>query len=295
MNSIFDYLKNNSSINVLPDRNLNNQWQNITMNRTTLAAFMRTQQEADSRNADSTEKTEKTSGGSYLEKYIEKSTEQLADTENTEKTADTKTDESITAKTAKDNVKDKEKDENYLRKFFRQSTEKLSKPNKELSSYSTEVSDSVKRLEDAIEKAENDEEDEEDEDDLYNAASEMVNNFNSFAQSIRNSGNSTVNGKAKFIDDMINAFDNRLERVGITRNDDGTMSVDRDRLNSASPRDIQRALGKKDSFASFVDEQAKQLASYAQTDVYQRSSAYNNAGNITAVSYINGSFMNMLG
>ena len=135
MNSIFNYLQNNTSINVLPDQSLNNQWQHLTMNRTTLSAFMKVQQQNENNSADKSE--------SYLEKYINSSTEKLGETEETEQTekpADTKTEEALADKNAKDNVNGKEKEENYLQKFLRQSTEKLSKPNKELQTISNSIS-----------------------------------------------------------------------------------------------------------------------------------------------------------
>ncbi len=129
----------------------------------------------------------------------------------------------------------------------------------------------------------------------YNAAEDFVNSYNAFAGEISGSGNGTVAGKSDFVSNMTEAFRPRLERVGITRNEEGELSIDREAFEKAADSDLENVFGEKDSFASFIEGQAKQLAAYAQTDLYQRSSAYSDSGNITQVSNINGSYFNMLG
>ena len=123
----------------------------------------------------------------------------------------------------------------------------------------------------------------------------MVNKFNSFAKAINHSDNTTVAGKAKFVGDMTSAYSTRLRKIGISTNDDGTLTIDKEKFSTADSSDINKALGGKNSFAQFIDEQAKQPATYAQADIFQRAGAYSDSGNITTVTNINGAFMNMLG
>ena len=94
---------------------------------------------------------------------------------------------------------------------------------------------------------------------------------------------------------MTNAYTRKLNKVGITANADGTLSLDKDTFNSASSEDLKKVFGKSDSFASFMDNQAQQLSAYAQTDLYRNANAYSSAGNITNIANISGSFFNMLG
>ena len=186
-----------------------------------------------------------------------------------------------------------EEKENYLQKFMKQSTEKLSKENNELSEKSNEMTLSAQKIAEAIKR--DDTTGERDDDKLNEAAEDFVSRYNTFADTVNASKNGTVNGKANFINDMLNAFERRLDKVGITKDEDGKLSLDTKKLDAANDRDVERAFGKEDSFAEFIENQSKQLAAYAQTDLYQNASAYTDAGNITQVSNISGSYFNMLG
>lgn len=186
-----------------------------------------------------------------------------------------------------------EEKENYLQKFIRTSTEKLSKTNDELYKKSEDLSASASSLKEAVKRDETT--GERNRDEMDRAAEDFVSRYNTFADTVKASQNNTVNGKSKFIDDILDAYSSRLEKVGITKNDDGKLELDTNKLNSASDRDLEKAFEKDDSFAEFIDAQAKQLSAYAQTDLYQNASAYTDAGNITQVSNISGSYFNMLG
>ncbi len=204
------------------------------------------------------------------------------------KTAADKTDKSDNTQAEKAAEK-----ERFLDKYLKHTSEKMSKENNTLNKDSESVSEAAQRITDAIKRS--DETGERDRDELRDAAEDFVSRYNTFADTVNASKNNTVSGKAKFIDEMTDAYSSRLEKVGITRGEDGKLNLDKEKLDKADDRDIERALGKEDSFADFIDNQAKQLASYAQTDLYQNASAYNDGGNITQVSNISGSYFNMLG
>ena len=223
--------------------------------------------------------------GSILETMKNKAAEQAKKTGSDAINGD----ENITGQAQK--TEDKE---NFLQKYLKHSTEKMSKENDSLNKDSESVAESAMKVRAAAERDEIT--GERDRDELDAAADEFVSRYNTFAETVNNSKNSTVNGKAKFINDMLGAYESRLEKVGIKKNDDGTLALDKDKLNAANDRDIDRVFGKKeDSFAEFIEGQAKQLSTYAQTDLYQNASAYTDAGNITQVSNISGSYFNMLG
>ena len=197
-------------------------------------------------------------------------------------------------KTAANEKTDKaEEKENYIQKFIRTSTEKLSKKNDELYKKSEDLSASAANLKEALKRDEAT--GERNRAEMDRAAEDFVSRYNTFADTVKESQNNTVNGKAKFIGEMLDAYSSRLEKVGITKNDDGKLELDTKKLNAANDRDIEKAFEKDDSFAEFIDTQAKQLSAYAQTDLYQNASAYTDAGNITQVSNISGSYFNMLG
>jgi hypothetical protein len=219
--------------------------------------------------------------GSILENMRSKVTEQVQKNNGVSK-------DDITEK-----AKESEEQENYLTKFIRTSTDKLSRKNDELYKKSEDLTASAANLKEALRRDEATGERSREETDR--AADDFVSRYNTFADTVRASQNSTVSGKAKFIDEMLEAYSSRLEKVGISKGDDGHLELDTKKLNEASDRDIEKAFEKDDSFADFIDAQAKQLSAYAQTDHYQNASAYTDAGTITQVANISGSYYNMLG
>lgn len=188
---------------------------------------------------------------------------------------------------------DDEKTENAVQKYIKKTTEKLSAENTALNKNSEQLSDSVQKVYEAFE--ENEETGDIDTDKAYSAAEDFVKSYNSFADALKGAKSGAVSGKAQFIADMLNAYKGKLGKVGITRDENGELTVDRDKLAVSAPKEREEVFGKKDSFAEFIDGQAKQLSAYAKTDIYQRSSAYTDAGNITQISNISGSYFNMLG
>lgn len=192
-----------------------------------------------------------------------------------------------------DSLKNSGNEESYVQKLINGSTEKLSAVSDKLNSLSTAVSDSVKKLDDAFKVAS--ESGSIDYDAAYSAAESFVESYNSLSSAIKSSGDKTVSNKSQFIANMTNAYTRKLNKVGITANADGTLSLDKDTFSSASSEDLEKVFGKKDTFASFMDNQAQQLSAYAQTDLYRNANAYSSAGNITNIANISGSFFNMLG
>ncbi len=186
-----------------------------------------------------------------------------------------------------------DKPENQVLKFIDRSMESLSEANKKLREHAAKMTEAKEKLNEALKRdpktGENDFEKARD------AARDFVKRYNEFTQGISNSENGTVGSKSKLIGEVTDAYGRHLEKVGITKDSDGRLTLDEDKFAQAGERDIERVFGKEDSFAEFIDGQAKQLASYAQTDLYQRSEAYNDAGNIMQISNISGSYFNMLG
>lgn len=132
-------------------------------------------------------------------------------------------------------------------------------------------------------------------DKTFKAAEDFVKSYNSLSDAIRDSKSEAVSGKAKFIEKMTKSFEKELNKVGIDRDENGDLTIDRKRFESASERDREEALSDKDSFTDFMEDQAKQLTAFAQKDIYQRASAYNNGGNVANISEIGGAYFNMFG
>ncbi|MCR4780261.1 MAG: hypothetical protein K5876_04100 [Ruminiclostridium sp.] len=194
-----------------------------------------------------------------------------------------------------DEVDDGDLTENTLAKYVRKLTEKdqVSADNEKLNNITAMTIEAVQKTKQSFFRSA--ETGEIDRGGAYSAAEDFVKSYNSFANEIAGSENNTVAGKSEFISGMTISFRPRLERAGIGQNEDGELTLDREQFEKASDKELENAFGEKDSFADFIEGQAKQLAAYAQTDLYQRSSAYSDSGNITQVSNINGIYFNMLG
>ncbi len=202
--------------------------------------------------------------------------------------------DTLLSKYAKDRSADQIKDRSVKEtKENKENADKVSADNNKLAAVTDKMAKAVERTEKAFEKKE--ETTPKDRDEAYAAAEDFVNSYNSLSDAIKGEKNGTVSGKAGFIDDMLKAYSRSLEKVGITQDKNGDLSVNKDKLATADEKDIDKVFGKKDSFAEFIEGQTKQLSAYAQTDLYQRSSAYSDGGNITQISNISGSYFNMLG
>jgi hypothetical protein len=117
----------------------------------------------------------------------------------------------------------------------------------------------------------------------FSAAESFVKSYNDLYSSTRGSGNLSVSGKSQFVANMTNAYSNKLAKVGITVGNDGKLSIDKDTFNSATDEEREAIFGKKDSYASFMSEQANAVSAYAKTSAYLESNkTYTNTGAVSS-------------
>lgn len=185
-------------------------------------------------------------------------------------------------------AKKDEESESYIQKLINQSTKNLY-PDK-LKTLSDSVSKTAEKLEEAA--AIDPDTDEIDYDKAYSSAEDFVKSYNSLMNSVKTSGDRTVANKGSFISNMTNAYARRLEKVGISADRNGALSLDRDAFEKATTSQLENAFGSKKSFLSFMTDQAKQLAAYTEA---RKTEAYTQAGGITNLANIGGSYFSMLG
>lgn len=185
-------------------------------------------------------------------------------------------------------AKQEEESESYIQKLINQSTKNLY-PDK-LKTLSDSVGEAAERLEEAA--AVDPDTDEIDYDKAYSSAEDFVKSYNSLMNSVKGSDDRTVANKGSFISNMANAYARRLEKVGISADRNGALSLDKETFEKATTSQLEGAFGSKKSFLSFMTDQAKQLAAY--TDA-RKSNAYTQAGAITNIANIGGSYFSMLG
>lgn len=185
-------------------------------------------------------------------------------------------------------AKKDEESESYIQKLINQSTKNLY-PDK-LKTLSDSVSEAAEKLEEAA--AINPDTDEIDYDKAYSSAEDFVKSYNSMMNSMKSSGDRTVTNKSNFITNMTNAYARRLEKVGISADRNGILSLDKEAFQKATTSQLDNAFGAKKSFASFMKDQSKQLAAYTEA---HKSNAYTQMGGITNIANISGSYFSMLG
>lgn len=185
-------------------------------------------------------------------------------------------------------AKKDEESESYIQKLINQSTKNLY-PDK-VGTLSDSVSKAAEKLEEAA--AVDPDTDEVDYDKAYSSAEKFVKSYNDLLNSVKTSDDRTLTNKGNFITNMTNAYARRLEKVGISADKNGTLSIDKEAFQKATTSQLDSAFGSKKSFSSFMTDQAKQIAAYTEA---RKSNAYTQAGGITNIANISGSYFSMLG
>ena len=141
-----------------------------------------------------------------------------------------------------------------------------------LKTYANNLSSSILSLEKAFK--EDEKTGEINQDSAYEAASKFVDSYNELVSSIRKSGNAAVSNRSEFIVSMTTAYTRRFGEVGITASSDGTLKLDKEAFMKADAEDYAKVFGKDNSFASYMQTQAKGLAAFADTAEYLNPDPY---------------------
>ena len=167
--------------------------------------------------------------------------------------------------------------------------------NDKLKTYSADLKNAAANLESAFKEDANT--GEVDNEKALSAAQSFVDSYNQLYSSTRSSGNSTVSGKSEFISKMTNAYTNKLAKVGISVGSDGKLSIDKDTFSNSSAEEREEIFGKKNSYASFMSEQANAINAYAQSAAYlDANSTYTKSGTVASsnASALSGVLYNQL-
>ncbi len=167
--------------------------------------------------------------------------------------------------------------------------------NDKLKTYSSNLKTAVSNLEAAFK--EDAKTGEVDNEKALSAAQSFVDSYNELYSSTRGSGNSTVSGKSEFVAKMTSAYSNKLAKVGISVGNDGKLSIDKDTFSNSSAEAREEIFGKKNSYASFMSEQATAINAYAQTAAYlDANSTYTKSGTVASsnASALSGVLYNQL-
>ncbi len=116
---------------------------------------------------------------------------------------------------------------------------------------------------------------------ISSAVKNFVNDYNSLVEEAADTSNSKVIGKVSFMTSQTNAYKSSLENIGITINDDKTLTVDEKKLNSADVNDVKKLFNGSSSMAYQTFVRASSISSAAEnasttSGLYGSDGAYDN-------------------
>ena len=116
---------------------------------------------------------------------------------------------------------------------------------------------------------------------ISSAVKNFVNDYNSLVEEAADTSNSKVTGKVSFMTSQTNAYKSSLENIGITINDDKTLTVDEKKLNSADVNDVKKLFNGSSSLAYQTFVRASSISSAAEnasttSGLYGSDGAYDN-------------------
>lgn len=120
----------------------------------------------------------------------------------------------------------------------------------------------------------------EDKKEAYKAVEDYVKYYNASLSDLNKSPGMLDQYYSQMLQEAAGNNREQLEKIGITMNKEGTMSLNREKLYAASIEDIQNAFGGQGELASKTAFLADRIANYAQAGMESASSQYDARGNI---------------
>lgn len=166
------------------------------------------------------------------------------------------------AKKLTDDIKGEEKSEetentavksSALSKYTRTKANNYKPQESKFNSGSSAIKDSAESFDELLKN------DEFDKDKAFAAAEKFVSGYNALASSVKNSSNSAVSNKSRYISDITSIYSRTLEKVGVTADLKGNLSIDKDKFMAADVKDLEAVFSGKSSFSAHVSEQADSI------------------------------------
>ena len=108
---------------------------------------------------------------------------------------------------------------------------------------------------------------------------EMVKNYNNTIKSMKNTSSPLNQYYRQMLIGAAEDDKDKLKEIGITRNGDGTLKLDEDKLKASDLDKLEEVLGPKGTFSSKVSFLADKIADNARANASSASSQYNALGN----------------
>lgn len=126
-----------------------------------------------------------------------------------------------------------------------------------------------------------------DRDAIYNSIKTFTDNYNSLIKSGQNTGSFNVQRQTNNLASYTSVNKSKLEEVGITVNEDKTLSIDKDKMNAADVDNLKSLFHGSGSYASTISSRASTLEKMAENEI-RRAGTYNSLGNYSSSGYSRG-------
>lgn len=115
------------------------------------------------------------------------------------------------------------------------------------------------------------------EDAVYNAVSDFVNNYNSVLDAVDDANSTSILQKTLTMVNGTKANESMLNKVGITINDDNSLSLDKEAFNKANATTVKSVFNGIGSFADNVSASASYINYKADNEAAKANTYTNNA------------------
>ncbi len=114
---------------------------------------------------------------------------------------------------------------------------------------------------------------------IMSAVSGMVKNYNNIIASSSDISDVTTDTRVSYMTKLSGSYKNELSSIGITVNDNGKLSLDKDKMKASGMEAVQNVLGGKNGYAYKISSAASLLENSA-TKAASNGSTYSAFGNL---------------
>ncbi|MBQ8569019.1 MAG: flagellar filament capping protein FliD [Oscillospiraceae bacterium] len=111
--------------------------------------------------------------------------------------------------------------------------------------------------------------------------SDFVNDYNDTVNALKDSKSSVALDRGEAMGKTMSSYKNSLSRIGISINDDNTLSVDKDKLSKADPQDVKNVFGGNYSISAKTVNKAQDINAAAK---FEMNGTYDRDGRLASYS-----------
>ncbi len=120
-----------------------------------------------------------------------------------------------------------------------------------------------------------------DSDKIISAVSSFVKDYNSIISNSSNVSDVTTDARVSYMSRITSSYKSELSSIGITVNDNGKLTLDKDKMKESGMESVENVLGGKSGYAYQISSAASLLESSA-TKAASNSSTYSSLGSLNS-------------